>query len=621
MKSDILITLLFCTIFNGGLSASSSSEDALVYEKEDLDSSQDSSEADDDSKIYKNPRNSPSVDCPRDEEQATLFGQKCLRKCSSDEDCKSKKKKCLCDGVCGMSCIKPDRECPELSQPLIGTVSIAGRNFGASANYACPKGYHVVGLESRLCQADGNWAGVEPACKQNIYCLVPPTIEHARHSALPVQGTFDLDSTVQYHCFNGFVTNGFPRAKCLAIDGQASWYGPDIQCEARSCGLPEDPSYGWHVGECYTFGCRVVYNCGNGYELVGKHERYCQANGSWTPKELPTCVFVASVVCPTPENPKNGKATYTTLSYNSIVSYECRYGYTLLGDSSSRCGADRKWSGVLPTCKEINCGHPGTLYNGWIENADSGTGLGASVIFRCLPDMLLQGFSSSVCQIDGRWHHSVPECLAPCVIPAISQGKVRPIDPILDDNGTATTVFPITTTHVPLSLPYTEKVNHGTILEVKCSEHYEFPIILDSHPTCKNGTWSTIPRCIPARCKDMPKSPKHGMVLAPKTEHGMKATFKCRDGFMLVDPAGKEILNTYDHVVTCSFGNWSGETPQCQEVYCSFPGYIPNGKVLLVGNMGLYDYRPYVRKGHNYGGEKFLGKHMELLLPTRESFC
>lgn len=34
-------------------------------------------------------------------------------------------------------------------------------------------------------------------------------------------------------------------------------------------------------------------------------------------------------------------------------------------------------------------------------------------------------------------------------------------------------------------------------------------------------------------------------------------------------------------------------------VYCPFPGYIENGKVLLVGNMGLYDYRPYVRKVTN----------------------
>lgn len=69
----------------------------------------------------------------------------------------------------------------------------------------------------------GHWSGSEPACKQNIYCLAPPTIEHARHSALPEQATFDLDSTVQYHCHTGYATAGFPRAKCLAIDGQASW--------------------------------------------------------------------------------------------------------------------------------------------------------------------------------------------------------------------------------------------------------------------------------------------------------------------------------------------------------------------------------------------------------------
>lgn len=137
-------------------------------------------------------------------------------------------------------------------------------------------------------------------------------IEHARHSALPEQATFDLDSTVQYHCHTGYATAGFPRAKCLAVDGQASWYGPDISCEreleafrfvnweslknktysvlARSCGQPSDPNHGWHSGESYTFGGKVTYHCGEGYELVGKVERYCQADGSWTPKELPTCV-------------------------------------------------------------------------------------------------------------------------------------------------------------------------------------------------------------------------------------------------------------------------------------------------------------------------------------------
>uniref|UniRef100_A0AAG5DBD4 Sushi domain-containing protein n=1 Tax=Anopheles atroparvus TaxID=41427 RepID=A0AAG5DBD4_ANOAO len=254
------------------------------------DEDEESSEADDDGRVYKNPRNSPSTECPRDEEQATLLGQKCLRKCSSDEDCKSKKKKCLCDGACGMSCIKPDRECPELTQPSLGSVTLSGKHFGSRATYTCPHGYHVVGLQSRLCQADGSWAGSEPVCKQNIYCLEPPTIEHARHSALPEQATFDLDSTVQYHCHTGYATAGFPRAKCLAVDGQASWYGPDISCEPRSCGQPPDPAHGWHAGESYTFGGKVTYHCGEGYELVGRAERYCQADGSWTPKELPTCV-------------------------------------------------------------------------------------------------------------------------------------------------------------------------------------------------------------------------------------------------------------------------------------------------------------------------------------------
>ncbi len=34
-------------------------------------------------------------------------------------------------------------------------------------------------------------------------------------------------------------------------------------------------------------------------------------------------------------------------------------------------------------------------------------------------------------------------------------------------------------------------------------------------------------------------------------------------------------------------------------VYCPFPGYIANGKVMLMGNMGYYDYRPYVKKVTN----------------------
>lgn len=53
----------------------------------------------------------------------------------------------------------------------------------------------------------------------------------------------------------------------------------------------------------------------------------------------------------------------------------------------------------------------------------------------------------------------------------------------------------------------------------------------------------------------MPKFPRNGMVIAPKTEHGMKARFRCKDGFELKG----------NPIVVCSFGNWSGEMPKCEE--------------------------------------------------------
>lgn len=212
--------------------------------------------------------------------------------------------------------------------------------------------------------------------------------------------------------------------------------------------------------------------------------------------------------------------------------------------------------------------------------------------------MLLLGHSSSVCQVDGRWRNSKPECLAPCIVPKVSQGHVFPVDSLSDEN--ITTAF--THTFLPHALFSSEKVMHGITLEVKCDEHYEFPLTIPNLPTCNNGTWSVIPRCVPARCNSLPKPPKHGMVLAPKTDHGMKAIFKCKDGFQLQSSGKTNIRSLKENSFTCSFGVWTGDSPECQEVYCSFPGYVQNGKVLLVGNMGLYDYRPYVKKVKSISG-------------------
>ncbi|CAB3368986.1 Hypothetical predicted protein [Cloeon dipterum] len=593
MKQILLLPLIvtLCLLSVTETLADKVSSQIINSDEEDV-----SQEADE-PRIYKNPRNSPSSLCPRDEEQAELYNQKCLRKCSSDEDCKSKKKKCLCDGACGMSCIKPDRECDLVGPPSMGFVRITGRLFGEKAIYTCQEGWNLVGLQDRSCQADGQWSGDAPICtKESAFCGEAPKIEFARHTAPIDQLSFAVDTTLQYHCQPGYATTGFPHAKCLALDANtnsATWYGPDITCEPRTCGPPLGTEHGWIEGDCFTYGCRISYHCAVGYELQGgRPERVCQNDGSWYPKEVPNCV---PVQCPTPENPSNGKAIYTSCAYNSVVSYECKQGFRLIGDSSRRCGPDRQWSGEVPSCKqvqlckpedidktkclpptktvkctsgncltEVNCGHPGHLYNGWLEGIEGGTMLGASIIFRCREGMVLEGNSSTVCQMDGTWRYPLPKCLGPCVIPNVHKGRVH-------RNITQGPVVP-----------------HGYRLEVECEPHHEF-VPYSSAVTCNNGTWTHIPRCEPARCKQLPKAPRNGMVIAPKTDHNMKARYKCKDGYSLKG----------NSLSICNYGNWTGDVPICTEVYCPFPGYIENGKVMLVGNMGLYDYRPYVRKVTN----------------------
>uniref|UniRef100_A0A0P5PLV4 Sushi, von Willebrand factor type A, EGF and n=1 Tax=Daphnia magna TaxID=35525 RepID=A0A0P5PLV4_9CRUS len=516
-------------------------------------------------KSFKNPRNVPSDSCPRDEDLAQAQGRTCLRKCLADEDCRSPRKKCLCDGICGLSCIKPDREChDELGNPDKGSVILTGRLFGDRAIYTCEERYRLVGVEFRLCQADGSWSATEPSCHKTVqtsgYCDEPPVVANARHNAPQEQNSFAPDTELQYQCYLGYNTLGFARARCLQYNQTVKWFGPDFKCEARSCGEPTDITNGRHEGECYAFGCRVTYYCTAGFDLVGRANRYCQADGTWTPGELPICV---PVQCPIPSDPDLGKAIFSSTSYNSIVSYECLYGNSLVGQPTRRCGPDKRWMGEEPFCREINCGSPGHIPNGWIENLHLGTSLGTSIIYRCNKNMKRIGASSATCEKSGRWSYNPPQCLSSCVVPMVERGVVRNVS-------------------VGSMIP------HGENLTLECIDLYEPAHGLATF-TCNNGTWNVIPRCEPARCKSLPKRPRHGMVIAPRMEHGSRALYKCKDGFQLGG----------SNVTECNYGNWSGLPPACQEIYCPFPGYIANGKVMLMGNMGYYDYRPYVKKVTN----------------------
>ena len=82
-------------------------------------------------------------------------------------------------------------------------------------------------------------------------------------------------------------------------------------------------------------------------------------------------LFLSAIQCELPRNPQNGRAVYASVSvsnsrrlrdspnltqsdffqYNSLISYECNYGYMLIGDSVRRCEKDKQWTGAEPHCK------------------------------------------------------------------------------------------------------------------------------------------------------------------------------------------------------------------------------------------------------------------------------
>ena len=108
-------------------------------------------------------------------------------------------------------------------------------------------------------------------------------------------------------------------------------------CHPIECGPPEDIPNGKVSPDCTTFRCQATYLCLPGFEAKGDRTRICQSDGTWT-AATPECI---PVQCGLPENPVNGKALFSSVNYKSMVSYECKYGYMIVGSGQRTCGPDR----------------------------------------------------------------------------------------------------------------------------------------------------------------------------------------------------------------------------------------------------------------------------------------
>ncbi|XP_041370822.1 protein lev-9-like isoform X2 [Gigantopelta aegis] len=448
-----------------------------------------------------------------------------------------------------MTCDNPG--CPILPEIAHGSAQIISNHINGTARYYCDQGYHLAGRSIRKCLENGTWGGMTPTCEE-VVCGWPPAVEHATHDNDPDQAQFPAGTQLIYTCAFGYYREGIPRSMCSGAEG--TWIGPRMSCKARDCGSPGEIQNGWRdPGYRFTYPSRVTYHCHEGYELIGKSYRDCLASGDWS-ETLPTCI---PIDCPELGPPLHGTMIGSGTMYGSVIRFVCNDGFKVVGSSERRCQSDRTWSGQDAVCEEINCGVPGPIWNGYLDGHR--TTVGAVYFYRCHTRTKFKGASfSTQCLENGQWSYPPPLCMGQCQVPAILNGTL-----LIGREGVW--------------------VDDSTVVNYECKNGL---VLNDTAPvSCNNGTWTVIPRCVPAPCKGPPPNIQNGHRVFFGLRHGDKSRYFCMEGYR---------LHHNSKYLSCQYGAWSGPRPYCEENFCPNPGEITNGKVYKKGHVGKFLFRNFI---------------------------
>ncbi|XP_069489336.1 membrane cofactor protein-like isoform X6 [Ambystoma mexicanum] len=226
--------------------------------------------------------------------------------------------------------------------------------------------------------------------------------------------SFPVGTRVSYECRPGY-TSISGKSKTIECQNNFQWTVIPEFCERKDCRDPGEPQNGqthYTLGEDgdpdTKFGATVNFTCNDGYRLVGRNNRLCEATG-WT-NAVPTC---DARICGPPPEIASGTHSGTggDYPYPSAVSYTCKATFTLIGSSTIYCTKDGFWSVPTPQCAVISC------LNVFVENAEKVSGFGAgpfkyqeSIEFKCKAGFSMRGSAVVTCSKNSDWQPPLPTC-------------------------------------------------------------------------------------------------------------------------------------------------------------------------------------------------------------------
>ncbi|KAM9738006.1 CUB and sushi domain-containing protein 3 isoform 2-T2 [Menidia menidia] len=494
--------------------------------------------------------------------------------------------------------------CGPPKAPINGGVLTADYSVGTRVSYFCNDGYRLNSKEltSAICQPDGTWSNHNkiPRCSVVVCPSIGSfSLEHGRWRI--VNGShYEYRTRIVFTCDPGYYRSGPAHIQCLA-NGVWSWKNERPHCQVISCGELPSPPNGKKIGTQTTFGATAIFTCDGGFMLVGSAVRECLSSGLWSGTET-RCL---AGHCGIPEGIVNGQVIGENFGYRDTVVYQCLPGYRLIGSSVRICLQDNQWSGQLPMCIPISCGHPGSPIYG--RTVGNGFNLNDVVSFVCNRGYEMEGPARAQCQANRQWSHPPPTCkVVNCSDPGIPANSIRQSkiehgnftfgtvvfydcnpgyylfgSPVLTCQPTGQWDKPLPECIVvdcghpgspPNSVLSGDKFTFGSTVRYSCLGGRQLKG--ESSRTCQlNGMWSVpMPFCsgdVAGSCGD-PGIPSHGSREQTDFRIRSKVYFICTEGYELIGSSERMCFPN---------GTWSGTQPFCKPVQCGNPDTPSNGRV------------------------------------------
>ncbi|XP_072414982.1 beta-2-glycoprotein 1-like [Chiloscyllium punctatum] len=245
-------------------------------------------------------------------------------------------------------------------------------------------------------------------------CGRPPEVNNA--NIVNGKNVYESGEQAAYSCRTGYIGQGFNKLICPK---NGVWERPAIKCVPRPCHVPKVLENGeMHVTDL-TFGKQVYYSCNAGYILRGLNHSTCLHDGTWSDQHQ----LCEPVQCPFPSPPENGTVRFQTTGqpttafvFGDMIYYECKQGLALIGNETGFCLTNGKWTNA-PQCKEVKCGMPPKLVNGFmVFTLKRRYNYGDNIDYGCVENYILDGSKTITCEKTGIWTEK-PKCRAPCILP------------------------------------------------------------------------------------------------------------------------------------------------------------------------------------------------------------